>query len=130
MGAIEFLGIENVLMLHEDTLAADGGAPGLRDRGMLESAVSMPEQTFGGEFLHVGIPAMAAAYLFHICQAHAFVDGNKRTATLAMLTFLDLNGYSFGATQDELVATVTALADGSLSKDDVTRWVSGHASKA
>ena len=71
-----------------------GGAPGLRDVAGLESAVATPQATFGCEFLHVSIPAMAAAYLFHLWQNHAFIDGNKRVGANAAITFLFLNDWS------------------------------------
>ena len=84
---IRFLSIDDVSRLHELTVTTHGGATGIRDIGLLDAAVSMPMQTFGGDYLHDGVGAMAAANLFHLCQAHAFVDGNKRTGVLAALVF-------------------------------------------
>lgn len=72
---IRFLSVDDVNRLHELTVANHGGSPGIRDSGLLDAAVAMPMQSFGGEYLHPDIPAMAAAYHFHICQAHAYVDG-------------------------------------------------------
>jgi prophage maintenance system killer protein len=74
-----FLSIDEVLEIHLQQIERYGGSAGLRDAAGLESAVATPQATFGGEFLHSSIPAMAAAHLFHLCLNHAFVDGNKRT---------------------------------------------------
>ena len=90
----EFLDVEDVLELHRLQLQRFGGGDGVRDRGLLESAAAQPQSSFGGTYTHDGLFAMAAAYLFHIVQNHAFVDGNKRTGLLAALVFLDLNGIS------------------------------------
>jgi death on curing protein len=86
-----FLSLDEVLEIHEQQIERYGGSPGLRDGGALESAVTTPQVTFGGEFLHTSIPAMAAAYLFHLCQNHAFIDGNKRVGANAAITFLLMN---------------------------------------
>jgi death-on-curing protein len=74
----DFLSVEDVIFLHDEQLVRFGGAAGIRDQGLLESAVGMPQASFGGEFLHADLFAMAAAYAFHIAQNQAFVDGNKR----------------------------------------------------
>jgi death-on-curing family protein len=83
-----FLSLDEVLEIHRQQIERYGGSPGLRDAAGLESAVNTPQATFGGEFLHDSIPAMAAAYLFHLCQNHAFIDGNKRVGANAAITFL------------------------------------------
>jgi death-on-curing protein len=89
----EFLTVEDVEQLHDEQLRLFGGLDGVRDRGALEAAVAMPAASFGGEFLHVGLFAMAAAYAFHLAEDQPFVDGNKRTALNAALVFLGLNGW-------------------------------------
>src|SRR5579862_7350255 len=86
-----FLTIDEVLELHLKQIDLFGGSAGLRDRGLLESAIDQPGQKFGGNFLHEDIAAMAAAYLFHIVCNHPFVDGNKRTGTAAAIMFLEMN---------------------------------------
>lgn len=88
-----FLSLDEVLALHEDQLRLFGGSAGIRDRGVLESAVAMPAATFDGVHLHSDLFEMAAAYAFHIAEGQPFVDGNKRTALNAALVFLDLNGW-------------------------------------
>ena len=87
-----FLSIENVLQAHDFSIERTGGSPGVRDLGLLQSALMMPQQQFSGYFLHEGFAGKAAAYLYHIAANHPFIDGNKRTATLAALAFLDING--------------------------------------
>jgi len=121
-----FLSVEDVLVIHENTIAAEGGLAGLRDAGLLESAVLMPQQQFGGVYLHPDLPAMAAAYLFHIAQNHAFHDGNKRTAALASLVFLDANGVRTLPPPDALEETTLAVAVGDMSKDELTAWFKGQ----
>ena len=86
-----FLSLDEVLEIHEQQIERYGGSHGIRDAGGLESAMATPQATFGGEFLHRSIPTMAAAYLFHLCQNHPFIDGNKRTGANAAITFLLMN---------------------------------------
>ena len=81
------LDVEDVLELHATQLEIYGGSPGLRDRGLLESAVAQPQTSLAGELAHGGLFAMAAAYLFHIVSNHAFVDGNKRAGVLSAGSF-------------------------------------------
>jgi len=87
-----FLTLDDVLESHAEQIAAYGGSDGIRDVGMLLSAVAQPESTFDGQFLHVDLFEMAAAYLFHIVQNHPFLDGNKRVGLEAALLFLEING--------------------------------------
>ncbi|HUG38126.1 MAG TPA: type II toxin-antitoxin system death-on-curing family toxin [Candidatus Limnocylindrales bacterium] len=110
------LSIEDVLLLHESRVTRYGGTPGVRDITLLQSALAVPAATFGGAFLHEGIPQMAAAYLFHIAKNHPFLDGNKRTALAAGIAFLELNGWSLEADPGVLTDTVLGVADGTVSK--------------
>jgi death-on-curing protein len=116
-----FLSVDDVLQLHEDALAADGGSEGLRDRGLLESAVHAPQASFGGEWLVGDVFDMAATYLFHIAKNHAFVDGNKRTALLATLVFLGLNGFEIDRDDQRLDDAVLAVAESALTKDGAAK---------
>jgi death-on-curing protein len=111
-----FLSVDDVLELHGDALAADGGAEGLRDRGLLDSAVHAPSASYGGSYLLGDVFEMAAAYMFHIAKNHAFVDGNKRTALLATLVFLGLNGIELDEDDARLDDAVLAIAEGSLTR--------------
>lgn len=123
---IQFLSIPDILRIHGYAIRDQRGDPTVRDLGLLESAMAMPKQQFGGEFLHPDIPSMAAAYGFHICKNHPFIDGNKRAATAAMLMFLSDNGWSYDATADEAEPVILSLAAGSLDKESLTTWVRAH----
>ncbi|MEM9881539.1 MAG: type II toxin-antitoxin system death-on-curing family toxin [Planctomycetota bacterium] len=120
---LRFLSVENVLLLHRDTVEREGGAAGILNPGMLDSAVAMPRQQFGGEYLHRDLAAMAAAYLFHLNLNHPFEDGNKRTSVLAATTFLIINGHRLVAEPDDLEHVTLAVAAGEMSKADLTDWV-------
>lgn len=111
-----FLDVEDVIEIHATQLEAHGGSPGLRDRGLLESAVAQPQASFGGELAHRGLFAMAAAYLFHIVSNHPFVDGNKRAGLLAALVFLDINGISIDLPSEALYELTMSVAEGRLQK--------------
>jgi len=89
---LRHLDVEAVLAIHAEVLAAHGGLPGLRDKGLLESAVAAPKASFGGQPLISDPIDVAAAYLFYLCRNHPFADGNKRTALAAALVFLEANG--------------------------------------
>jgi death-on-curing protein len=115
-----FLDIENVLLIHEEQLPRYGGSPGIRDRGLLESAVAMPRATAGGEFAHEDLFAMAAAYAFHIAQNQPFVDGNKRTGLLAAIVFLDLNGIALSDPEERLYDAMMAIAERRMDKTELT----------
>lgn len=89
---LRHLDVEAVLAIHAEVLDAHGGLPGLRDKGLLESAVAAPQASFGGRPLIADPVEVAAAYLFYLCRNHPFADGNKRTALAAALVFLEANG--------------------------------------
>ena len=115
----EFLSIEDVLEIHELQLARYGGADGLQDRGLLESALAQPQASSGGDFVHENLFAMAAAYLFHIVRNHAFVDGNKRTGLLSALVFLDINGISIEQGSEALYDLTMDVAEGKSDKEKI-----------
>jgi len=124
-----FLTLDHVLQFHDDVLAADGGAEGLRDRGLLDSAVHAPQASYGATWLVGDLFDMAAAYMFHIARNHAFVDGNKRTALLATLVFLGLNGFEIDRDDQRLDDTVLAVAVGTFTLEDASR-VLGEVARA
>jgi death-on-curing protein len=113
----EFLDLEDVLLIHEGQLAKYGGATGIRDQGLLESALAQPRATFGGEFVHADLVAMAGAYAFHIAQNQPFVDGNKRTGVLTAVIFLELNGYIVVEPPSRFYEAMIAVAERRLDKD-------------
>jgi death-on-curing protein len=123
-----FLTLDEVLIAHEEQIRLFGGASGIRDPSLLLSAMGNVEATFGGIFLHETIFEMAAAYLYGICRNHPFVDGNKRTALSAALTFLDTNQIEVHAGQNELVDLVISVAEGKSSKAAVAVFLEDRTS--
>jgi len=119
---MDFLSVQDILMIHADQVDLYGGEHGVRDMGLLESAVAQPQATFGGQFLHADIFEMAAAYLFHILQNHPFIDGNKRTGVLAVMIFLDLNGIQIDAPRGGLYALSLSVAAGKLGKAKIAEF--------
>ena len=117
MMEVIFLTFDDILAIHHDQLHRYGGSEGLRDRGLLLSALAMPEASFGGDYLHHDLPAMAAAYLYHLVQNHPFVDGNKRVGLVAALVFLRLNAHRLACPKDEVEAIVWSVAQGRCEKD-------------
>ena len=107
----DFLALDEVLEFHQQQLAAYGGIQGVRDQGLLESAVAMPQASFGGEYLHTDLFRMAAAYAFHLAENQPFLDGNKRTALMTALVFLDLNGYVVLDPAERLYEAMIAIAN-------------------
>lgn len=114
---VQFLSIDQLLAIHQRGIEEHGGRPELRDRGLLESAAAMPYAQFGGQYLHHGLPAMAAAYLFHLCKNHPFVDGNKRVSFAAAEIFVLLNDHELHATNSQLEELTLGVTDGSISKE-------------
>lgn len=115
-----FLDLDDVLLIHEEQLAKYGGAAGIRDEGLLESAVATPRATFGGSFVHEDLFAIAGAYAFHIAQNQPFVDGNKRVGLLAAVVFLDLNGILIADHAGRLYEAMIAIAERRLDKAGLT----------
>ncbi len=118
-----FLELALVLEIHVDQIESFGGSSGIRDQGLLESALAQPEATFGGEYLHPTLPEQAAAYLYHLALNHPFIDGNKRTAFAAMDAFLRLNGYSINLTNEQAAKMVLQVAAGSLDKQALSQFL-------
>jgi death-on-curing protein len=112
----EFLTLEEILEIHRDQIDRYGGDEGIRDRGLLESAVAMPRQSFSGNYLHRDIFEMAAAYAFHLAESQAFVDGNKRTGLAAAYAFLTLNGLRLVERDDRLYEAMIAIGTRRLDK--------------
>lgn len=121
------LSLDEVLSLHAEQIRLFGGSSGIRDLGLLESALGNVEATFDGAFLHETLFAMAAAYLHGICRNHPFVDGNKRTAVAAALTFLEMNGIEVDAGEGAFYDVVIGVAEGRVSKAALTVFLEAHA---
>lgn len=110
-----------ILAFHEELLARFGGAAGIRDTGLLESALNRPLQLF--HYGNPSLPEMAAAYGAGIVKNHPFLDGNKRTGFLAAALFLETNGYRFEATEEEVVERTLALAAGVIGEAEYAAWL-------
>jgi death-on-curing protein len=115
-----FLTVTDVLRQHDRTLREDGGAAGVRDPGALESAVLAAETRYHYE--DADVPTCAATYAFHLCSAHAFVDGNKRAGAAASLVFLELNGMKLRASKAETTTLFQTIAAGGMTRDEVEAW--------
>jgi death-on-curing protein len=120
--APRFLDIERILQAHCSLIEHYGGAEGIRDAGLLHSAITMPQASFGGEYLHKDLFEMAAAYLYHIVQNHPFVDGNKRTGAAAAVIFLAVNDVVLDADEDGLVDITLAVAIGQAGKSEIAEF--------
>ncbi|MEM9346314.1 MAG: type II toxin-antitoxin system death-on-curing family toxin [Planctomycetota bacterium] len=123
MQDIRFVSEAMAFALHQDQINRYGGDSGIRDRGLLESALVMPQAMFAGQYVHEDLIAMAGAYLFHLAKNHAFVDGNKRIAFAVMLYFLDDHGYRLDLTHEQAEQLVLQVAAGEMSKDQATAFL-------
>ena len=124
-----FLSEDQVIRIHEQVLSAYGGASGIMDMHLLQSAIGQPSMSMGGQFLHQTVFDQAAAYLYHLSRNHPFVDGNKRTAAESALLFLELNGYDFVGLDSEFVALVVEVAQGSLEKRQIASFLRTNCQK-
>jgi death-on-curing protein len=120
---IKFLEKSVLLTFHEDHLRKYDGKSGIRDHGLLDSALAQPIATFDRKYFHKDLFQMAGAYGFHLCQNHPFIDGNKRTALVAMYLFLFVNGFQITADKKSLFAVVMGIADGSVDKHQLAEFL-------
>jgi death on curing protein len=128
MSEPEWLTVYMVVAIHDEQLAIHGGSSGLRDAGLLESAIGRPRNKWAYESAELA--ELAAAYGYGIARNHPFVDGNKRTALLAIFTFLGINGIEFIVPEAEAVAMMLSLAAGEVSEESLTRWIRDNWPKA
>lgn len=117
---------EQILVLHEQLIEATGGSNGLKDEGLLESALASPFQSFDGKDLFPSVYQKAARLGFGLASNHAFVDGNKRIGAHAMLVFLILNGVKLEYSQEELIDLFLGIANGEKDYPDVLNWIVSH----
>jgi death-on-curing protein len=122
-----WLAVAHILAIHADQIQAHGGAVGLRDRPLLESALERPRNLFTHDS-EADHSALAAAYGFGLARNHAFVDGNQRVAFQAMYLFLGLNGFRIDAPEGEVLTTILALASGNLDETALATWIRQHLS--
>ncbi|HEY4885994.1 MAG TPA: type II toxin-antitoxin system death-on-curing family toxin [Myxococcales bacterium] len=119
MKGVRFLSLEQVLAIHADQVRRYGGGLGVRDLGLVKSALAMPQASFSGQYLHPTLHEMAAAYLFHLTQNHPFLDGNKRIGLAAAIAFLGLNDTWLESDPAELVEMVLSVARGEIGKPEI-----------
>ncbi len=124
--ATRFVPSRIVSTIHSDLLQRYGGRPGLRDPGLLDSALAQPKMTVGGEFVHKTLFDKAAAYGFHVCKNHPFVDGNKRAGITAVGLSLVRNGWRLTASNVELEAFAQSVAWGEVSVAEMAAWLRQH----
>lgn len=117
-----------VLMLYSQLIQTTGGSEGIRDEGLLESALESPFQSFNGEELYPSVQAKAARLCYGLVKNHAMIDGNKRIGAHAMLVFLVLNGFELSYTQPELSDLILGVADNKKIYDDILMWILEHQS--
>jgi death on curing protein len=120
---VRFLSEGLVMAIHDDQIRLYGGVYGIRDAARLDAALHMPQAQFDDQFLHTSIFHMAAAYGFHLSQNHPFLDGNKRTAGMAMFTFLKLNGLEPIVAEFDYYVKMMEVATGQISKEQLTVWL-------
>jgi death-on-curing protein len=124
MNEPEWLDLDIVLDFHAEQLALFGGADGIRDLGLLESALARPMNKFG--YGETDLAALAAAYGFGIAKNHPFIDGNKRTAFASIVVFLGLNRIELDAPPEEATAIIFSMAAGEVSEDVLACWINEH----
>ena len=126
MNNIEFIPKDIILFFHEQLVKIYGGSSGIRDENLLDSALEQPKATYQGEYLHNSLLKMAAAYGYHLCNNHPFIDGNKRIAFVAMDTFLQKNGLEITASEKEAYKMMIQISSGQLSKKELTLWLENN----
>lgn len=117
---------KQVISIHSSLIEATGGTDGIRDMGLLESALETPFQTFGGQDLYPALIQKAARLGHSLVSNHPFVDGNKRIGLHVMLVFLAINGVEIECTQKELIDVGLSLADGTMNAEKLLIWLSSH----
>jgi death-on-curing protein len=130
MGDPVFLTLEQVLYIHNEQIRRLGGSFGIRDQGLLQSALATPKAGFGGQFLHQDLFEMAAAYVFHLALNHPFIDGNKRVGAMAADVFLGLNGFHLPPSQEKAYEKIVLeTAQGKMEKPEIAAFFRKHSRK-
>jgi death-on-curing protein len=121
-----FLTTDDVLILHDALIDAFGGSHGLRDAGLLDSALAQPQASMYGQLLHETLTLQAAAYMFHVIKNHAFIDGNKRTGYTTASLFFQVNGYKLTLAENVLIELALGVAAGGLTKQQIAQVFEQH----
>lgn len=122
MNSVIYLTVEDILKIYRKSMIEFDGEAGILDMKLLESAVAMPQSSYDGTELHIGLPEKAAAYHYHLCSNHPFIDGNKRIAVAAAEVFLLMNGYELIASDHEILNLTLDVANGQLTKAQVVAF--------
>lgn len=117
---------EQVIKIHNMLIEETGGSDGIKDAGLLDSALNAPFQTFDGDYVYKTIKEKAAKLGYFLVKNHPFIDGNKRTGVLVMLVFLEVNGIDVAYTDGELIVLGLGLADGAIDDNDLLNWIIEH----
>lgn len=123
---MKILNKSQILMLHSALIEESGGLDGIRDEGLLDSAINNPFQTFAGKDLYPTVLEKAVRLGFGLIRNHPFIDGNKRIGTHAMLVFLDINNISLSYADEELISTILSVASGELDDTKLLDWLQKH----
>ncbi len=123
---MKMLSKRQILLLHSMLVAQSGGMDGLRDEGLLDAAINMPLQTFGGQELYPTILEKAARLGYGLIRNHPFLDGNKRIGTHAMLVFLDINNITLSYEDEDLISTILHVAAGAMNCNAFLEWLKAH----
>lgn len=123
---MKMLSKRQILLLHSMLVAQTGGMDGLRDEGLLDAAINMPLQTFGGQELYPTILEKAARLGYGLIRSHPFLDGNKRIGTHAMLVFLDINNITLSYEDEDLISTILHVAAGAMDCNAFLEWLKAH----
>lgn len=123
---MKYLSKKQIIFLHEELIRTSGGLQGIRDEGLLDSAIHAPLQTFSGEELYPGLVEKASRLAFGLINNHPFIDGNKRIGTHAMLVLLYLNGVELIYEDDELVDIIMQVASGKANEEEIRDWIIRH----
>lgn len=126
---IEYISLGQVLYLHDELLRETGGSEGVRDQGLLASALARPGATFGGQDLYPTLPEKAAALMHSLVGNHPFVDGNKRVAIATAELFLQVNGHMLTADNDALFDFTMACAASQLGMEEIRIWIEQHTAR-
>jgi len=117
---------EQIISMHSLLITESGGMDGIRDEGLLESAMNAPFQTFAGEELYPTVQTKAAVLCYGLVSNHAFIDGNKRIGILVMLVFLEINGIDINCKDEELINLGLSIASNTVGVEDIIRWIINH----
>lgn len=126
---IRYLTLDDVIAIHDNMVSLYGGSHGIRDLGLVESAIARPQATFGGQDLYPNIFLKASALFHSLIFNHAFIDGNKRTSITSTARFLSMNGYNLDASGKEFVSFPLKVENKHLSFEEIAEWLKKHSKK-